>query len=57
MDCLKCGNCNLGERTFYCLKVGGFMINPNFNGKEKQRNGWKKDEFRKVRKEKEAQKA
>lgn len=57
MDCVKCGNCNLGERTYYCLKVDGFVINNNLETKEKQRQGWKKEEFRKVRKEKEAQKA
>lgn len=57
MDCLKCGNCNLGERTYYCIKHGGFVLNQNLGIKEKQRSGWKKEEFRKVRKEKEAQKA
>lgn len=59
MDCVKCGNCNLGERTYYCIKESGFVINQDLTSQvqEKQRIGWKKEDFRRVRKEKESQKA
>ncbi|SES66244.1 hypothetical protein SAMN02745227_01127 [Anaerobranca californiensis DSM 14826] len=57
MDCVQCGNCTLGERTYYCIKEGGFVINPKYVCQEKKRIGWKKEDFRRVRKEKEAQKA
>jgi hypothetical protein len=54
---VQCGNCTLGERTYYCIKEGGFVINPKYVCQEKKRIGWKKEDFRRVRKEKEAQKA
>ncbi|ADG83357.1 hypothetical protein Tfer_1784 [Thermincola ferriacetica] len=46
MDCLECGNCRQGDRTYYCTARNDFVIKEEnlVIERSKMNSGWKKGE-------------
>lgn len=43
MECINCGNCKVGNTTYFCFKENGFVVDVSKQKVvEKVRSGWKK---------------